>query len=76
MTENHETLNLKRKMVCPNGCCTTFATTGHVMQEWEVDGLGHFISVLDNCLQVTHGADMDNNWTCTQCGAEAVEGKE
>ena len=60
------------KMVCPNGCNTNFTTTGHIMQEWEVDCKGNFVSVTDECLQMTHGADFDNIWTCIVCGSEGV----
>lgn len=67
------------KHICP--CCggTTFTTTAHAMQEWEVDAEGNFIKVTENCLQVTHNPDDDNIWVCTKCGAEAVivrDGKE
>lgn len=61
-----------RRMVCPNGCNSHFTTTGHIMQEWEVDCQGHYIQVTEECLQVTHDADFDNVWICTSCGAEGI----
>lgn len=61
-----------RKMVCPNGCNSNFVTTGHVMQEWEVDCQGNYVRVIEDCLQVTHGADFANIWNCAACGAEGV----
>ncbi len=67
-TQSEEVL----KMVCPNGCNSNFATTGHVIQEWEVDAFGNFVEVLNDCLETTHDADFDNIWTCTKCGAEGV----
>lgn len=63
--------NLK-KMVCPNGCDSNFSTVGHVMQEWEVNAYGEFVSVIDDCIQITHGANRDNIWTCRNCGAEGI----
>lgn len=67
------------KHICP--CCggTTFTTTAHVMQEWQVDKNGNFIKVTEECLAVTHNPDDDNIWICTECGTEAVvirDGKE
>ena len=63
---------MKKRMVCPNGCNASFYTTGHVMQEWEVDEQGTFISVSEECIQVTHDVDYDNIWTCTKCGAAGI----
>lgn len=58
--------------VCPNGCKnTTFNTTAHIMQEWEVDALGNFQEVVSDCLEVDHGPDNGNIWSCSQCGSEA-----
>lgn len=62
----------RRKMVCPNGCNANFTTTGHIMQEWEVDCYGNFQKVTDDCLQTTHGANFENIWTCVECGAEGI----
>lgn len=62
------------KKVCPNDPAhNRFITTGHVMQDWVVDGDGTFQEVENECVQVTHEADTDNIWTCKECGAEAVE---
>lgn len=61
------------KAMCPNDPThTTFETTGHVMQLWLVDESGEFLDVLDDSMEVSHGADPDNLWRCATCGAEAV----
>ena len=56
--------------VCPNGCDSTFSTTAHVAQDWEVDSFGNFVDNLGG-EQTIHGPDNDNIWTCLKCGAEA-----
>lgn len=59
------------RMVCPKcGTDTTFTTTAHVMQEWEVDPEGIFIKVSEDCLDVDNGPDPENIWVCTKCGSE------
>lgn len=61
------------KAICPtNPHRKRFATTAHVMQDWEVDENGAFIEVIDNCIQVTHGPNIGNIWTCCECGSEAT----
>ena len=60
------------KHICPLCGGRKFETTAHVMQSWEVDEDGNYISVLDECLQVTHKPDDGNIWTCMKCGTEAV----
>ena len=61
------------KKVCPDGCHdTTFGTTAHVMQDWEVDGSGEFVGIIKDCLQITHHPHPDNTWTCMKCGSSAV----
>ena len=60
------------KHVFPKCGGKKFETTVHVMQSWEVDENGEFIQVLYDCLEITHEADDENIWTCTNCGAEAV----
>lgn len=62
----------KKIMVCPECGNLRFYTTAHVMQEWEVDERGCFISVSEDCLEVTHGPDRGNTWTCSACGKEAI----
>ena len=59
-----------KKMICPNGCNSTFLTTAHVMQEWEGDACGNFQKVVSDCLQVTHNPDFCNIWQCSKCGTE------
>ena len=56
--------------VCPNGCDSTFSTTAHVTQDWEVDAFGNFVNNLGG-EQTIHGPDNDNIWTCQECGSEA-----
>jgi len=63
---------LPKKHICPNGCGDEFYTTAHVMQEWKVDGYGNFISVEDDCLQITYAPNNDNIWACVICGADAI----
>lgn len=58
---------------CPNNPNhKRFETTAHVMQLWEVDEKGNFINVVDESMEVSHGPDKDNIWTCCECGAEAI----
>jgi hypothetical protein len=62
-----------RMAVCPlSRNHNEFITTAHVVQDWKVDGLGNFIDVVDDCLQVTHEPEDDNCWECATCGAEAI----
>ncbi len=67
---------MKTKHFCPHCGGKEFFTTVHVMQEWLVDEAGNFIEVADDCLEVTHGPDNDNVWTCKNCGAKAVALKD
>lgn len=65
------------KVKCPNDKNhKRFATTAHVMQEWEVDENGNFESVINDCLEVTHSPNLDNIWRCLECGAEAIRANE
>lgn len=64
------------KHICPKCGGKDFYTTAHIMQEWLVNENGDFVSVATECLEITHGPDDDNIWTCTMCGAEAVIEKE
>jgi len=61
------------KAICPtNPKHKTFITTAHVQQEWKVDEHGEFIEVVHECLDTTHGPDIGNTWSCTECFAEAI----
>lgn len=54
---------------------TTFITTAHVVEEWVVDGAGNFMETMPadgGALEVSHGPDPGNAWTCTACGALAT----
>lgn len=48
-----------------------FLTPAHVMQLWEVDEKGSFLGV-DQEMEVDHGPDAGNIWTCIICGEEAT----
>ena len=61
------------KAECPNGCeQEEFITTAHVVQTWQVEKDGEFITEISCCDEVTHKPSADNIWTCAQCGAEAT----
>jgi hypothetical protein len=47
-----------------------FLTTAHVVEEWAVDERGDWIETFQT-LEVTHGPDTANVWTCVECGADA-----
>lgn len=49
-----------------------FVTVAHITQDWKVDEKGNFLEVAEDCLEVTHGPDRDNIWSCHICGAEAI----
>ena len=61
---------MKRKR-CPKCGCERFFVTAHVTQDWEVDEYGHWISTIDDCVEVTHFPDEDDNWECVMCGYNA-----
>lgn len=58
--------------ICPVCGGHRFITVAHVVQEWEVDELGNFESVTEDCLEVVSDPDDGNTWTCTNCGAKAI----
>lgn len=65
------------KAICPNNIeHKQFVTTAHVCQDWVVDENGNFLEEENSCVEVTHGPDADNIWTCKICGAEAVVEKD
>jgi len=65
------------KAICPNNIeHKQFVTTAHVCQDWVVDENGDFLEEENSCVEVTHGPDADNIWTCKICGAEAVIEKD
>jgi hypothetical protein len=65
---------LKLTARCPNDANhKQFVTTCHVTEEWLVDEHGEFIVIADDGVgEVVHGPDPDNEWTCAECGVEAV----
>ena len=62
--------------ICPNNPKhKEFMTTAHEMHDWKVNGNGDFIDDM-GCIEVSAKPNIDNIWTCTSCGAEAVEAAE
>jgi len=58
---------------CPNSDKhKNFITGAAVCQDWVVDGTGNFIEVFDECTQVLHKPDTENEWTCADCGAISI----
>lgn len=58
--------------ICPNNKeHKRFITVAHVVQSWIVDERGNFIESISND-EVTHHPNIDNIWTCNECGAEAI----
>lgn len=72
MNTKLESLGRVKIHVCPNLCGEALTTTAHVMQDWQVDAEGEIMNVVNDCLEVTHGPDHGNIWTCDGCGAEAL----
>ena len=61
------------KVVCSkNMNHDEFLTVAHVVQEWKVDSEGNFLNVYDDCIEVTHNPDIDNDQQCAICGAKAI----
>ena len=59
---------------CPvDGSHKAFVTGAVVCQDWLVDVDGNFIEVVDECTQIFHKPDTENEWECAECGAVAVE---
>ena len=57
---------------CPNDeSHQTFETSAHVMESWQVDQFGNWISTLAT-LETTHGPDADNIFTCLTCDTAAI----
>lgn len=60
------------RATCPNNeTHQQFFTTAHVTQTWLVDPEGHFVSEISTD-ETTHGPSIDNEWTCSDCGADVV----
>ena len=58
---------------CPtNPDHNKFVTVAHIMQDWLVDAEGNFLEATEECLDVTHGPNPENTWTCNECGAVAI----
>lgn len=59
--------------ICPNNKNhKKFGTTAHVTQDRKVDEEGNFVESINDCVEVTHGPNVENTWTCCTCGAEAI----
>jgi hypothetical protein len=64
-------------MICPtNKDHKHFITGAAVCQDWLVDGVGDFIEVADACTQVLHRPDVDNEWSCSDCGSVGVSNEK
>lgn len=58
--------------VCPdNPEHKQFGTVVHQTHDWMVDETGELLNDL-GLLEVTHGPNPGNTWTCMECGAAAV----
>lgn len=57
---------------CPKCGGNEFEVTQHVTQSVIVDGNGNFIREVSSCDDVTHFADDDDIWGCTNCGYSAA----
>lgn len=57
---------------CPKCGWPTFHVNAHVVQTWEVNGDGTFVSSVAECVEVTHQPDDDDIWTCANCGHSAA----
>ena len=49
-----------------------FITKAYVVQDWKVDNKGNWIETINDATETTTGPDIDNVWTCSVCGAEAI----
>ncbi|MCX5884317.1 MAG: hypothetical protein NT096_00130 [Proteobacteria bacterium] len=60
------------KVTCPKSKRhKRFSVTAHVVQEWQVDGNGEFVKVLNDCIEVAHRPDREDYFTCITCGTKA-----
>jgi len=60
------------KAVCPNSeKHTRFITTAKVVQEWEVDQEGNFLSCISPSMEAIEGPNPERTWNCSECGAFA-----
>lgn len=58
--------------ICPNNKNhKRFITVAHVSQDWEVDEQGNWVKTIDESVETTAKPHPDNDWTCSECGAEA-----
>lgn len=48
-----------------------FYTVATVQQEWVVNEYGDFIESTNDCSDVVHRPDRDNEWICRDCGQAA-----
>ena len=57
---------------CPKSAAhKRFSVTAHVAQEWQVDGSGNFVRVIQDCTDVVHKPDSQDLFQCLTCGATA-----
>lgn len=64
------------KRICPVCGGKEFVTTAHITQDWKVNDEGEWLETVTDCVQVDHGPDPDNIWTCYRCNTEAVDEKK
>jgi len=63
----------KPRARCPeNRAHREFTVTVHVTQDWRVSETGEFVAEVQSCVEVTHGPDPEDVWTCAECGRQAV----
>lgn len=55
------------KHVCPFCGGRKFGVTAQVAQDWAVDENGNWLKTVNECLEVTHFPDQDDEWDCLQC---------
>ena len=48
-----------------------FLTTASVNQTWKIDGEGNFLEEVSTD-DTIHGPDIYNEWTCSDCGSQAI----
>mgnify|MGYP000997839950 CR=1 FL=1 len=74
---NNEDISYKNETaktaVCPNNAeHKEFVTTVHVVQDWKIDNKGNWIETISDATETASGPDINNIWTCSVCGSEAI----
>lgn len=63
------------KHICPYCGNRKFSVTVHVTQDWAVDEDGNWLETIQDCLEVTHFPNDDDEWDCIKCGRPYPSGK-